>query len=49
MPTGLGIVRSQGHSGKHLLVLSFSGLDPVADMGAIRQRIWLAPTVAYRW
>ena len=28
MPTALRDVRSQGQSGKHLLALSFSGLDP---------------------
>jgi hypothetical protein len=28
MPTALGIVRSQGQSGKHMLALRFSPFDP---------------------
>jgi hypothetical protein len=32
MPTALRDVRSQGQSGKHLLALSFSGLDPTRTL-----------------
>jgi hypothetical protein len=33
MPTALRDVRSQGQSGKHMLALSFSGFDPISDIG----------------
>jgi hypothetical protein len=33
MPTQLRDVRSQGQSGKHMLALSFSGFDPISDIG----------------
>src|SRR6266849_489971 len=33
MPTALRNVRYQGQSGKHLLSLSFSGFDPISDIG----------------
>src|SRR5258707_5762032 len=32
MPTASRNVRSQGQSGKHLLVLSFSGFDPLSEV-----------------
>jgi hypothetical protein len=38
MPTPLRDVRSQGQSGKHLLALSFSGFDPVSDVGIAGHR-----------
>ena len=34
MPTALRNVRSQGQSGKHVLVVSFSGFDPSGTLAA---------------
>src|SRR5260370_7344503 len=37
MPTALRDVRSQGHSGKHMLAWSFSGFDPFVWTGRALQ------------